>query len=53
MTFTDWSPDDPNNLQGIEDCLELRKAADFKWNDASCDDKKYFVCEEEISMYNN
>lgn len=49
MTFTDWVKGDPNNFDGYEDCMELRFESDLKWNDCPCDEKKNFVCEEQIS----
>lgn len=52
MKFNEWNSGNPNNSNGDEDCIELSKAADYKWNDNSCDEKKYFVCEEEISKNN-
>lgn len=49
MSFANWISGDPNNSNGYEDCLELRYDSDLKWNDCSCDDRKYFACEDEIS----
>ncbi|XP_062573617.1 uncharacterized protein LOC134235498 [Saccostrea cucullata] len=39
-----WEPDEPNNLKGNEDCLELR-GYNGKWNDIPCNSLKGFVCQ--------
>ena len=47
LDYTDWYTDEPNNLGGNEDCLELSAAHNWMWNDASC--KSFpiqFICEK-------
>lgn len=41
--YRNWDSTEPNN-QGGEDCTELR--ANGRWNDADCDDDRYYICEE-------
>lgn len=47
MNFSDWASAEPNILNGNENCIELRKQFNFKWNDNWCDFPNYFVCEED------
>lgn len=44
ITSTQWSPGEPNDARGKEDCIEM-KAATGKWNDKSCDNDAFFMCE--------
>ena len=44
---TNWQNREPNNLDGIEDCVEVRK--DGKWNDQSCAKPNGFICERRLS----
>uniref|UniRef100_A0A194AK64 C-type lectin domain-containing protein n=1 Tax=Pinctada fucata TaxID=50426 RepID=A0A194AK64_PINFU len=47
--FNDWKTGQPDNVHsGIEDedCVAFDSAAGFKWNDANCALKKYFICEK-------
>jgi C-type mannose receptor len=48
--FTAWSMGQPNNLQGSEDCAELR-TADDGWNDVPCMDSvaRRSLCEQPTS----
>ncbi|BFZ21758.1 hypothetical protein BsWGS_24796 [Bradybaena similaris] len=43
--FRNWAPGQPDNAGGIEHCLEIRPAFDYKWNDYMCRIKNLFVCE--------
>lgn len=45
MNFTDWQPNEPNELASNENCVELRKEFEYRWNDNWCDFPNYFVCE--------
>jgi hypothetical protein len=44
MTFTDWSPGQPDDAGG-EDCMELRGAFQYHWNDLPCNVPHRFICE--------
>lgn len=46
MAFTDWSSGQPDNSGGYENCLEIRAAMNFKWNDGKCWELNNFICEE-------
>lgn len=47
MNYNDFERGEPSNLNGEENCVEMRKAFGFKWNDGSCYIKKFFVCEKD------
>ncbi|XP_066270583.1 uncharacterized protein [Branchiostoma lanceolatum] len=42
-----WGPGEPNNVHGGEDCAEYfpHYWRNSKWNDARCNEKRYFICE--------
>ncbi|XP_021365376.1 perlucin-like isoform X2 [Mizuhopecten yessoensis] len=42
--YTHWHPGQPDNANA-ENCLEIRAAFGFDWNDHQCYDKKNFICE--------
>ncbi|XP_064538364.1 C-type lectin 37Db-like [Drosophila montana] len=47
ITFAYWEANQPDDFDN-EDCVELRyKRKRFVMNDASCDTKKYFICQKE------
>ena len=39
-----WLAKEPNNGEGIEDCADM-SVHNGKWNDVSCDTKKFSICE--------
>ena len=43
-SFENWQGGQPDNSQGIEDCVVLR-SQNGKWNDANCDTRRRFYCE--------
>ncbi|XP_039446389.1 perlucin-like isoform X1 [Culex pipiens pallens] len=50
VTYTNWSPGEPNNTNGTEDCIQLVYIPRFEqrwtWNDNACKrGYMYFVCE--------
>ncbi|XP_061185305.1 C-type lectin lectoxin-Phi1-like [Saccostrea echinata] len=45
ITFTNWSPDEPNNILDHEHCLELAGMEAWSWNDNYCKNKRRFLCE--------
>lgn len=48
ITSTQWSPGEPNDFKGEEDCIEM-KTATGKWNDKSCDNDAFFMCEMNLN----
>ncbi|KAL3268580.1 hypothetical protein HHI36_007688 [Cryptolaemus montrouzieri] len=47
LNFTYWGAGQPDNVQGIEHCLEIYKYPNFNysWNDIPCTETHNFVCE--------
>ncbi|VDH97795.1 C-type lectin superfamily 17 member A [Mytilus galloprovincialis] len=50
FTYTDWSPNEPNDLNHNEDCLHLFQARSQHWNDIDCALKQNYICE---TRFNN
>lgn len=46
--FTNWGQSQPSDTEGLENCMELSKELDFKWNDIDCQHFRYFVCEDQM-----
>jgi hypothetical protein len=44
ISYTSWDPGEPNNSQGIEQCVEMRKS-NGQWNDVPCGNPLRVVCE--------
>lgn len=44
--FTNWGGNEPNDMYGRENCLEMVEYFDLKWNDYLCMFERYYVCEE-------
>ncbi|KAL4224470.1 hypothetical protein ACF0H5_017920 [Mactra antiquata] len=42
--YNRWGPDEPNNLDGNEYCIET-KHPDFFWNDVACERGLWSICE--------
>jgi len=47
FSFHNWRKNEPNNFDGIEDCLELWKD-DYVWNDNGCSKRMKFVCKKKL-----
>ncbi|XP_053409086.1 macrophage mannose receptor 1-like [Mercenaria mercenaria] len=45
LDFDFWSPNEPNNYFGSEQCVEMRRAYGL-WNDDHCSQAKAFVCKK-------
>ncbi|XP_068609207.1 uncharacterized protein [Brachionichthys hirsutus] len=51
VTFTHWSPGQPNNHEGFdEDCVELFFDSG-RWNDKSCKELNTFICKQPKAHY--
>lgn len=50
ITFTPWSPGDPNDKDGNENCIEMF-AATGEWNDRKCDYNTFFICEKNLNRW--
>jgi len=49
FSFTNWRKNEPNNVGGIEDCLELGTwKNNHVWNDNRCSRRMKFVCEKTL-----
>ena len=47
----DFHTNEPNNLKGIEDCLEFKLFNNvIKYNDNSCNSNRWFICEFENNV---
>ena len=45
VDFTDWAPKKPNNWDGQQHCLAFTSKHDYMWDDGTCSDLFYYVCE--------
>ena len=45
VSYTNWADDEPNDWGSGEDCTQLNRWDDDTWNDATCSDDHYFICE--------
>lgn len=46
--FDDFGLENPDNLDGDENCVELWKQTHLKWNDRRCDKRAYFICRQNV-----
>nr|KAG5707861.1 hypothetical protein BaRGS_031592 [Batillaria attramentaria] len=48
--FTDWAAGEPNHAHGAnsEDCVQMTGEHGWQWNDESCKELSYFVCEKRV-----
>lgn len=44
-TYSNWSAGEPNNLNGIEQCVDLFSKKNYLWNDNNCKNEQFFICE--------
>ncbi|VDI10872.1 low affinity immunoglobulin epsilon Fc receptor [Mytilus galloprovincialis] len=49
FNYTDWSPGQPDNGGGNENCLPMHAGYGLKWNDKQCKTAYRFICEKEYS----
>ncbi|CAC5422335.1 unnamed protein product [Mytilus coruscus] len=45
FTVMNWISGAPNNLNGKEHCLTMRKAIGYQWNDVNCATKATYICQ--------
>ena len=47
MTYTNWYVGQPDNYQGMEDCVQIvrNESPPYGWNDNRCDVHYPFICE--------
>ncbi|XP_035696437.1 perlucin-like protein [Branchiostoma floridae] len=43
--WKNWSPGQPDDYRSVEDCAHWWGSYGYKWNDRSCSDSDYYVCE--------
>ncbi|XP_069467145.1 pulmonary surfactant-associated protein D-like [Ambystoma mexicanum] len=43
IVYNNWSPGEPNNEKGIENCVEMY--SNGEWNDKVCTEKRLVICE--------
>jgi hypothetical protein len=48
-TYQNWNSGEPSNSGGNENCAVLLTSVSGKWNDASCDGEKPFICEDKMT----
>ncbi|KAL5010466.1 hypothetical protein ScPMuIL_012771 [Solemya velum] len=44
LVYTDWAPNEPNHMGTTENCIELQKYTDFRWNDNNCEQHRQVLC---------
>ncbi|XP_008411229.1 galactose-specific lectin nattectin-like [Poecilia reticulata] len=42
--FTQWGPEEPNDFEGNEDCMEINREGEDYVNDIRCDRENSFIC---------
>jgi len=46
MASTGWSPGNPNNGGGKQDCAVINYSGTGRWDDQNCDSRRKFVCKK-------
>lgn len=49
IDFENFAPNQPDNHEANENCIELWDDVDFLWNDRRCDMRSFFICRRKIS----
>ena len=51
LGFRNWGADEPNGVDGVEECAELRwRTPPNLWNDALCSTTNFWICEKVAGM---
>ncbi|XP_056441865.1 macrophage mannose receptor 1-like isoform X2 [Gadus chalcogrammus] len=51
LTFRNWGAGEPNGVDGVEECAELRwRTPPNLWNDALCSTTNFWICEKVAGM---
>ncbi|XP_078311288.1 CD209 antigen-like protein C [Crassostrea virginica] len=48
LTYSHWAPGQPSNDANREHCLNIHSGFLYRWNDAPCTDRHWFICEKSI-----
>ncbi|XP_068164894.1 C-type isolectin Sp-CL4-like [Antennarius striatus] len=48
FSYTFWHEGEPNNVNGMEECIEMNFGRWGKWNDTKCSKNNYFVCAKKM-----
>ena len=48
--FTNWAPNEPDNAGGYQHCMALDMHNQMKWRDESCEEKRNYICQNEMSI---
>lgn len=46
-SYVYWGKNEPNNVEGVEDCTEMRRVSHV-WNDIKCSKQLSYVCEKAL-----
>ena len=42
--YANWREGEPNNVDGLENCVEMDGFGNYTWNDHRCDEKRSYIC---------
>ena len=45
ISYINWAPNEPNNLTGNEQCVQMFGNVDGSWNDVECSNRFAIVCQ--------
>ena len=51
VAYINWNDGEPNSYFESEDCVEVKPAEGFGWNDERCDQMKPAICEKRGKFY--
>ena len=50
VAFTNWAPGEPNDQNGVENCVEFY-TRDGQWNDMPCTYSRAYVCKKAVGEF--